>query len=232
MIIADITQKLSDIVSINNLIAIMAKKKQNTVPARKIQKKTILIVVIVAALSLAGYLGVRYLQTEVAYKHDKARFTATEKDMNTAYDAVVGKFGVPIDKKVNRGCSYSFIKFSNKSLSCSTSVRFSYATANLNKSKTLGKSVLMLVDKNSNMDRWDFGYDTSDATNQTGGAYRALYKSSEQLSCSLSHQVYLPAMYYSRFGGSPSAEAHSNFISAFTISCAKITAKALYSVER
>lgn len=70
------------------------------------------------------------LAADSAFQADKTRFAQVEKDMQTAYDAIVTAVGKPDKEESGKSCSYTSRKFEQGDLRCAITYRFQYLLNN------------------------------------------------------------------------------------------------------
>lgn len=214
----------------------MAKKKQKPAPSRISRKKTIWIVVAALLITLICFFGIRALihhqQTEAAYKVDKVRFAATEKDLNTAYDAIVAKLGKPYETRINKGCSYGALKYARGPLSCGYGYTFSYGVSSRTEGKVIGDKIIGLLNGNYNFSKGVVDYGSSELAIESG-QYVVYLHNTYGLSCEIKHDVYAKKDfngYYNLDG--LKQDANTSFISVSNVSCNGYTPKPLYMLDK
>lgn len=211
----------------------MAKKKQ---PPTRPRKKIILIISAVAVLVLICFFGIRafvhHQQTEATYQRDKVRFATTEKDMDSAYAAIVKTVGKPYETKKTKGCGYGALKYARGPLSCGISYAFSYETNSRADSKQIGQKMLKVVNRNYGFSNGEPNYGISELARESG-QYIEYLKNSDGMSCELNFDTYDKEMFNSMYDlDGLVRDARSNVVSVVSIGCNDYTPKPFYKLDK
>lgn len=214
----------------------MAKKKQKPAPSRISRKKTIWIVVAALLITLICFFGIRALihhqQTEAAYKVDKVRFAATEKDLNTAYDAIVAKLGKPYETGHSHVCAYGALEYARGTLNCAIAYQMIYGT----KSVANGKALTIAM-YNSIRGQYGFSADVFQIPSQTDQikeTFSADFTGTNGMGCSIDYTIWSKQDFngvVAKAHGYKTYTGQSPKVAVYSFGCNRDVLKALYKIE-
>lgn len=189
------------------------------------------VVIAVVVLFFAGRTAYNFVRTQITYRQDKERFAETEKDMQSAYNAIVAKVGKPYETKVSKGCSYGALKFQRGPLSCGIGYNLVFGAENPNLARS---TVLDVFDTTNGM----FGFREAEYTipsdrDKITNSFTAYFDNRNNMSCSIDYNLWSKEKFNNVIGPAEASRSinTSPYVILYSFGCNRDTPKAVYAID-